>query len=199
VSATSPQRTQYYCAASLDGFIADPDDNLDWLIGYEGSSEGGHGEPDPMAAGGSYESFYAGAGALVSGSTTYEWLLDHIGAGGSWLYSGKPYRVLSTRELPIPEGEGVDVRISQGKVGDLHAELLDAADGRNLWILGGGGVASQFADAGLLDDLLLTVVPVVLGAGKPVFARPPGDVPLRLTGTTAYRSGMVELRYELPR
>jgi dihydrofolate reductase len=66
-------------------------------------------------------------------------------------------------------------------------------------VVGGGNVASQFADAGLLDEVHLTVVPVVLGAGKPLFDRPPPGGPLQLAGTRAYATGMVELRYELNR
>jgi len=192
-------KTQYYCAASLDGYIAEADDSLDWLLGYEGSYEGAGAEPGPMGEGGGYERFYDGVGALVSGATTYEFLLDHMGADGDWPYPGKPYWVLSSRELPLPEGEGVDVRIARGEVAELHGEMMEAAGERNLWVVGGGNVASQFAAAGLLDELLLTVVPVVLGAGKPVFdERLPGG-PLQLTGTRTFESGMVELDYELRR
>ena len=71
--------TQYYCAATLDGYIADADDGLGWLIGYEGSYEGEEAEPSPMSEGGSYDRFYEDVGALISGSTTYEFVLDHIG------------------------------------------------------------------------------------------------------------------------
>ena len=187
-------RTQYYCAATLDGFIADPDDGLGWLLGYDGSYAGEGGEPGPMGEGLAYERFYDGVGALVSGSATYEFILGHEGAGGEWPYPGKPYWVLSSRDLPVPEG--ADVRVGAAEVADLHAEMLAAAGERNLWVVGGGDVASQFADAGLLDEVLVTVVPVVLGEGKPLFGRALPGGPLRLTGTTVFESGMVELRYE---
>ena len=75
--------------------------------------------------------------------------------------------------------------------------MLAAAGERNLWVVGGGNVASQFADAGLLDELLVTVVPVVLGEGKPLFDRRPPGGPMQLTGTRVFDSGMVELRYEI--
>jgi dihydrofolate reductase len=188
-------RTQYYCAATLDGYIADADDGIGWLMGYEGSYEGEGAEPGPMSEGGSYDEFYERVGALVSGSTTYEFLLDHISGGGEWPYPGKPYWVLSSRELPLPEGDGADVRIANAEVAEVHEEMSAAAGDRNLWIVGGGNVASQFADAGLLDEVLLTVVPVVLGAGKPLFDRGLTGEPLKLTGTRAYATGMVELRY----
>ncbi len=191
--------TQYYVAATLDGYIAEADDSLGWLLGYDGSYDGGEAEPGPMAEGGSYEDFYADVGALVSGSTTYEWVLDHLGEDGSWPYPEKPWWVLSSRDLPVREGEGVDVRGAEGEVAALHGEMIATAGGRNLWVVGGGNVASQFAAAGLLDELLLTVVPVVLGAGKPLFSeRLPGG-PLKLLGTRTFATGMVELRYRVER
>jgi dihydrofolate reductase len=192
-------KTQYYCAASLDGYIAETEDSLAWLLGYEGSFEAGDAEPAPMAEGGSYERFYDEVGALVSGSTTYEFVVNHLPDDGDWPYAGKPCWVLSSRELPVPEGEEVDVRIVDGNVRDLYEEMLASAGERNLWVVGGGNVASQFADGGLLDEVLVTVVPVVLGAGKPLFDRRLPDGPMRLIGTRAFDNGMVELRYEVGR
>jgi dihydrofolate reductase len=191
-------KTQYYAAASLDGYIADENDGIGWLTGYEGSYEGDVAEPGPMSEGGSYERFYDQVGALVSGSVTYEFVLEHMKGGGGWPYAGKPCWVLSSRDLPKPEGEDVDVRVADAKVADLNDEMMDAAGGGNLWVIGGGNVASQFADAGLLDELLVTVVPVVLGAGKPLFDRPP-PAAMRLLGSRVYANGMVELAYRLDR
>jgi len=116
-----------------------------------------------------------------------------------WPYRGKPCWVLTSRDPPRPEGEGVDVRFVQGSVSDLYPEMRAAAGDLNLWVVGGGNVASQFADEGLLDEVIATVVPVVLGAGKPLFDRRLPGGPVRLTGTRAFDSGMVELRYELDR
>jgi dihydrofolate reductase len=187
--------TQYYCAASLDGYIAEADDSLDWLLNYDGSFEGETADPGPMSDGGAYERFYEGVGALVSGAATYEFILGHLSDEGGWPYTGKPYWVLSSRDLPVPEGEGIDVRVVNATVPDLYDRMISAAGGRNLWIVGGGNVASQFADAGLLDEVLVTIVPVVLGGGKPLFEhRLPGG-PMQLTGTHVFGNGMVELRY----
>ena len=192
-------KTQYYCAASLDGYIAELDDSLDWLLHYEGSFEGDGVEPGPQGTGGAYENFYEGVGALVSGATTYEFVLDHLDGNGEWPYRGKPYWVLSSRDLPMPDGEQVDVRLVNAKVADLHEEMVAAAGERNLWIVGGGNVASQFADEGLLDEVLVTVVPVVLGAGKPLFERRLPGSEMQLSGTRVFDTGMVELRYEIKR
>ena len=185
-------RTQYYCATSLDGFIAEADDTLEWLTGYDGSYEG----PDAEPMKGSYDRFYEGVGAMVTGSTTYEWVLDHVKA---WPYAGKPVWVLTSRDLRLPEGEQIDVRFAGGAVRDLHPEMIDAAGERNLWVIGGGNVVSQYADEGLLDDVIATVVPVVLGTGKPLFDRRLPGGPMRLTGTRTFDTGMVELRYEIDR
>jgi dihydrofolate reductase len=190
---------QYYCAASLDGYIAEADDSIDWLTGYEGSYAGDEAEPPPMGEGGSYESFYADVGALVSGSATYEFVIENVGADDAWPYAGKPWWVLSSRDLPLPPHEDADVRIVNARVEGLHDEMLAAAGERNLWVVGGGNVASQYADAGLLDEVLVTVVPVVLGTGKPLFDRRLPGAPMQLVGTNVYRTGMVQLRYELRR
>jgi len=191
--------TQYYCAASLDGYIAEADDTLAWLLDYEGSFEGDGVEPGPRGAGAAYEQFYEGVGALTSGATTYEFVLDHLAEDSDWPYKGKPFWVLSSRDLPVPKGEEVDVRIVNSKVADLYDQMVTAAGERNLWIVGGGNVASQFADEGLLDEVLVTVVPVVLAAGKPLFDhRLPGGA-MQLMGTRVFDTGMVELRYEIRR
>lgn len=183
---------RYYAAQSLDGYIAGPDDDLDWLTRYEGSFEGA----DSDANMGGYDAFYEQIGALVSGSVTYEWVLDHI---NEWPYAGKPCWVLSSRDLPKPEGDGVDVRIVSGGIPNLIDEMLDSAGERDLWILGGGNIASQFADHGLIDRVEVTVVPVVLGDGKPLFERRLPGAPMQLVSTTAFSSGMVGLTYEIKR
>jgi dihydrofolate reductase len=187
--------TQYYCASSLDGYIAEADDTLDWLLGYKGTFKGEGAEPIK----GGYERYYEGVGALVMGSTTYEFILGHEAEGTGWPYGGKPSWVLSSRDLPKPEGEDVDVRIANAQVKALYDEMIAAAGERDLWVVGGGNVASQFADEGLLDEVLVTVVPVVLGAGKPLFDRRLPGGPMQLRGARAFDNGMVELRYEILR
>ena len=186
-------KVQYYCAASLDGYIAEADDTLDWLTKYEPNGEFQTEEKGPFDSGG-YDRFYDEVGALVMGSATYEFVLRE---STEWGYSGKPSWVLTSRDLPTFEGE--DIRIGPASVPELYDELIAAADGKNVWLVGGGNVASQFADAGLLDELLLTVVPVMLGSGKPLFDRRLPGGAMRLTGVSPYAIGMVELRYELDR
>lgn len=189
-------RVRYYAAATLDGFLARPDDSLDWLLDYEGTYEGGEER-------GTYDDFYAEIGALVMGSATYEWLLNHmerameeLGQQGSWPYSGKPTWIFTSRELPRPADEKADVRFASGPVSDHIGDLLEAAGDRDLWIVGGGGLASQFAEIDRLDTVEVTVVPVAIGDGKPLFGRELPGPPLQLKSVTPMASGMVELRYE---
>jgi dihydrofolate reductase len=186
-------KTVYYCAASLDGYIAETDDTIAWLTGYEGSFGGNGVEPIE----GGYEEFYEGVGALVSGSVTYEFVLGELASSGSdWPYRGKPAWILSSRDLPKPKDEGVDIRIVDAPVPDLYNEMIAAAGERDLWVVGGGNVASQFADAGLLDQVLVTIVPVVLGAGKPLFDRRLASA-MQLKAVLPRRNGMVELDYDV--
>jgi dihydrofolate reductase len=152
-------RTTYYTAATLDGFIADAEDSLDWLFVQDQDGDG------PL----NYEEFIAGIGALVMGSTTYEWILAHNQrTGESWAYD-IPAWVMTHRELPGIDG--ADVRFAQGEVAAVHAEMTAAAGGKDLWVVGGGDLAGQFADAGLLDEVITYVAPVTLGAGRPILPR----------------------------
>lgn len=185
-------RTQYYLAQTLDGYIAESDGGLDWLQRFAGEGTVEATEPSPMGSGGSYEQFFAEVGALAMGSATYEFILDE-GSGG-WPYVDRPSWVFTSRELPVPPG--ADVRFASGPVRPVHDQMRAAAGDRNIWVVGGGQLATQLVEEDLLDELLVTVVPVVLGEGIPTFA---GRLRsgLRLTGTRPFRNGMVELRYEL--
>jgi dihydrofolate reductase len=182
---------RYYAAQTLDGYIAESDDGLDWLTKYEG--EFADADSDEGMAG--YDAFYEGIGALVMGSATYEWVLAHV---ETWPYPGKPTWVLSSRELIKPDGDA-EIRIRDAAVPELIDELHDAAGERDVWIVGGGPVASQFADHGLLDRVEVTVVPVVLGDGKPLFDRRLPGGAMQLVSTRTFASGMVGLTYEVRR
>src|SRR5262249_4516647 len=124
---------RYYAAETLDGYIAETDDSIDWLTGFEGTYEGA--DSDEGQAG--YETFYEGIGALVMGSTTYEWVLAHA---RGWPYAGKPTWVLSSRRLDLPDGEDVDVLIADSRPEDLIEDLRTAAGELDIWIVGGGNV-----------------------------------------------------------
>jgi dihydrofolate reductase len=164
--------TQYYTATTLDGFIADSDDSLEWLFSREQDHDG------PL----NYGAFIAEVGALALGSTTYEWVIDHEFSGKSaedwkWPYD-LPCWVFTHRELTVVPG--ADVRFTRDEVPSVHEQMLVAAGGKNLWIVGGGDLVGQFADVGLLDEVIVYVAPVTLGAGKPLLPR---SIELRLEQT----------------
>ena len=155
--------TQYYTATTLDGFIADPDNSLDWLF----TRAQDHGGPL------NYRDFIADVGALAMGSTTYEWVLDHEFSGKEpedwkWPYD-VPTWVFTHRQLRVVPGAAIE--FTQADIPEVHRELVRAADGRNVWVVGGGDLAGQFADAGLLDEVIVYIAPVTLGAGAPLLPR----------------------------
>jgi len=153
-------RTTYYTAMTLDGFLADEHDSLDWLFVQDQDEQG------PL----SYEDFIQGIGSIVMGATTYEWILaHHVDRGEAWAYE-QPVWVVSHREHRAVEG--ADIRFAQGDVADLHDDLVAAAGDRDVWVVGGGDLAAQFAAAGRLDSLVCYIAPVTLGAGRPLFPRP---------------------------
>lgn len=152
-------KTIYYTASTLDGFIADPDDSLAWLFVQDIDQSVGLG----------YDPFIAKVGALLMGATTYEWLHAHLAAsGGPWLYA-QPTWVMTHRDLPAIAG--ADVQFASGDVATVHAALVSAAGDADVWVVGGGDLAGQLADAGLLDEVVVCVAPVTVGAGRPLLPR----------------------------
>lgn len=180
-------KTQYYTASSLDGFIATEDDSLDWLF------------PLANLEGSSYPEFIAEVGALAMGSATYEWMVRNAAkvaaeTGSPWPYT-QPAWVFTSRALPAIEG--ADIMFVQGDVRQVHNDMRVAAGGKNIWIVGGGDLAGQFHDAGLLDEIIVQIGSVTLGRGKQLFPRRVLSPVLRLTSVRQMGTGMVELRYEV--
>jgi dihydrofolate reductase len=133
------------------------------------------------------------------GSTTYEWMLRHTeevvaSVGSPWPYS-QPTWVFSSRPVALLEGN--DIRIARGDVRPVHAEMRAAAGSKNIWIVGGGDLAGQFYDAGLLNEIIVQIGSVTLGGGKQLFPRRMKNPPLRLFSTQQFGSGFAELRYEV--
>ena len=173
--------TQYYTATSLDGFIADADHSLDWLFTRNSEADG------PL----NYGEFIRSVGAMAMGSTTYEWILAHEAARNGpsdgapsadassgedpddaqseWTWPPRvPCWVFTHRDLPAPEPP---TRFTSADVAAVHEEMVAAAHDRNVWIVGGGDLAGQFAEAGLLDEVIVSIAPVTLGAGAPLLPR----------------------------
>ena len=145
--------TIYYTASSLDGFIVDEHGRLDWLLSRDIDVNGPFG----------YEAFNTSVGALVMGSQTYEWLVRN--QPGPWMYE-QPSWVLSSRPGIVADGH--PVRVFTGEVTALHPQLIAAAGDRDVWVVGGGVVAAQFVEAGLVDEMIVSYAPCTLGTGAPV-------------------------------
>jgi len=153
----------YKTATTLDGFIADERNSLDWLFQVDQSSGG----PD-------HESFMTSVGVIVEGSTTYEWVLREerlLAEPDRWsqFFGACPTFVFTSRVLPTPDG--ADVRFVQGPVHEALPAIWAAAHGQDVWVVGGGDLAGQFADVGALDRLIVTIAPVTLGGGAPLLPR----------------------------
>jgi dihydrofolate reductase len=140
--------TVYYTASSIDGFIVDDRDSLAWLLSRDIDVDGPFG----------YRAFSASVGALVMGATTYEWILAN--EPGEWQYE-QPTWVLTHRPDIVAE----PVRAFSGDVTELHPHLVQAAGYQDVWVMGGGEAAAQFARAGLIDELIVSYAPCTLGTG----------------------------------
>jgi dihydrofolate reductase len=176
--------TIYYTATSLDGFLADDEDDISYLDAVPQPSED------------TYTPFIANVGSICMGSATYDFLLRHIAKGNAWLYPKHPVWVFTTRKLPTPPQ--ADVRFVQGDVAPVHAAMKAAAPGKDVWVCGGGGLAARFLEADLLDEMVITVASWTLGSGKPLLPFS-STRPFELVSARALGTGFAELRYRVPR
>jgi dihydrofolate reductase len=156
----------YYVAASLDGFIATPDGGIEWLKPFEGTGED-YG----------YGEFYASIEAVLLGRRTYEQCLQFP----EWPYAGKPYWVFSRANTNTPASV----------VAEMKSRGL-----RRAWLVGGGKLAAAFRAERLITEHIVSIVPVMLGAGVPLFAGPAPRQDLRLKSSRNFPIGIVQLRYE---
>ena len=168
----------YYAAMSLDGRISGPDHDLSFLQTLAGKEN-------------DYEEFYADVDSLVLGAGTWDFMVKH----GSWPYIGKPTFLVTSSRSPseLPGAEPVET--FSGQVTELAAEL-ERRGLKRTWLVGGGDLAGQFLAADLLDELILTVAPTLVGAGP---ALADGEFPLRsfeLVHTEPFGDNGFRLRYE---
>jgi dihydrofolate reductase len=172
---------QLYIAQSLDGYIADEEGGVRWL------EEAGGGEDY------GYSEFFSRIGAIAMGAATYEQLLE-------W---GKPYGAVPTwvfthRDLAVPPDTDADIRFTDRAPSEVVAAMDEAAGEKNVWLVGGAALAAQWIDERLLDELILFVVPLLLGGGIRLFERTK-RTKVDLVDTKPYKTGLVELRYRLER
>jgi dihydrofolate reductase len=161
-----------FIATSLDGFIADRDGGVDWLF-----ADGDYG----------YAAFFDSVETLIMGRRTYEQVLGF----GEWPYGEKPTYVFTRG---APGGDHPHVRFVSGDAGALVEELRGRSSG-DMWLVGGAALVSAFRELHLIDEYILSVHPVLLGDGIPLFERPLPRESLRLREELSFESGLVQLRY----
>ena len=166
----------YYVATSLDGYIATPEGSVDWLSTFEGTEED-YG----------YAEFYSTVDALLLGSRTYEQSL----AFGEWAYRGKPCWVFSGRSLtPLEPNMTVTSACPVDVLSELEARSL-----RRAWLVGGGTLAASFRKHGFITEYIVSVIPIILGGGIPLFGGSGPRENMQLLQSRPYPNGVTQLRY----
>ena len=179
-------RVRVYIASSLDGFIAGPGDDLSWLPGADPANPTPPPAPaDPGAL--SYEAFIADVGVILLGRGTY----DVVRGFDGWYYGDTPVLVATTR--PLDADPPPTVRAVSGGIGEIVAEARRLAAPKDVY-LDGGVLIRQAAEADLIDELTVTLAPVALGAGHPLFAGMKRRYPLEILSHHDFPGGMVQLR-----
>jgi dihydrofolate reductase len=187
--STAVSRVTIHMAASLDGFIARKDGRVDWLETSDEFAGGDTMDPEFVAA------FLETIDCYVMGSRTYETALSFEAKGFGWAYGDKPTFVLTRRELPRTRD---NIEFYSGDLAQLVNGRLRPTF-RSIWFAGGGVLSAECLRLGLADEIRYSILPVLIGDGIPFFDRLDRDVALHLVESKSYRSGMVELRYEVRR
>lgn len=182
-------RVTIHMVASLDGFIARRNGSVDWLETSDEFADGATLEQ------GFIDAFLETIDCYVMGSRTYETALGFESKGFGWSYGDKPTFVLTRRALPTTRKS---VELCAGDLARLVNERLRPAF-RSIWFVGGGELAAECVRLGLANEIRYSIMPVAIGDGIRFFEKLDRDVALHLMEVTAYRSGMVELRYEVVR
>jgi dihydrofolate reductase len=154
-------KTVYLTATTLDGYIATEDNDLSWLFQLEGGTDPSAGSDNP------YDEVFENVGAIAMGATTYAWVVEH--EPGPWPFADRPTWVFTHRDLS--REDDAPVTFTAEDVGKVHQQMAAAADGRDIWLVGGGDLVGQFLDRGLLDEIWVSIAPLVLGSGAPLLPR----------------------------
>lgn len=165
-----------FIAASLDGYIATKEELLDWLFSVEGEGDNGYSE------------FYETVDTVLMGKKTYDWVIDHA---EDFPYQNKTCYVFTRSDVEDTE----HVQFVQDDVVSFMNKLKKQ-EGKNIWLVGGGELVSTFLKERLLDELILTVAPVLLGSGIPLFKEGQNQADFILKGTRTFNQ-FVELHYKV--
>ena len=167
-------RFVFATATTLDGYLADPNHSLDWLFVVDGGEES-------LA---DMNTFADGVSVMVEGSSTYRWMVEHenlLERPEKWreFHGDRPTFVFTSR-TDLPVVPGADIRFVSGEVREHLPAIRDAACTKDVWLVGGGDLVGQFADADALDEVHVSIAPVTLGAGAPLLPRVLDSTRLRL-------------------
>jgi dihydrofolate reductase len=173
--------------ASLDGFIARRDGRVDWLETSDEFADGVTLDQECV------ESFLKTIDCYVMGSRTYETALSFEASGLGWAYGDKPTFVLTNRNLPRTRDA---IEFYSGDLAQFVNERL-RSEFRTIWFVGGGAVSGECLRLGLADEIRYSILPILIGDGISFFERFDRDIALHLADVKAYKSGMVELSYEV--
>ena|SRR3984957_20443352 len=168
-----------YIATSIDGYIAREDGSLDWHDQVHDDEDYG------------LQKFLDSIDTVILGRKTYEIVTGLIASFSDWPYTGKRVIVLSS-SLQCVKGQ---VELFKGDLIQLTSQLHSEGV-KHIWI-DGGVAASQFLDHQLVDNMTLSIIPVILGAGIPLFSQLGKELPCRLISSQSYPTGLVQLNYEL--
>jgi dihydrofolate reductase len=171
-------KASVFIATSVDGYIARPDGALDWL-------PPGHGEEH------GYEAFFASIDALVIGRKTY----DVVAAFDAWPYGSKPVIILSTTLSKVDAPPGAVCEVMSGTPNEIARRLVQR--GLKHVYVDGGETIQGFLEAGLIQRMIITRIPVLLGSGIPLFGTLSRDIRLQHVATRSYASGMVQTEYAI--
>ena len=179
-----------YIASSLDGYIARPDGAVDWLdeVPDQENDIQGNGPVEDFG----YAEFYARIGTVLMGRVTYEQLLTF---GVDYPYPGTDGYVFS-RTRAGEQDENVEF-VDGADIPQFIAQLKEGSD-RDIWLIGGGQLVRDFLHVDLVDQIVVTILPVILGQGIPLFPPPTPQVNLLLVENRSYSNGMVQLTYRRP-
>ena len=168
-----------YVAASVDGFIARSDGDVSWLDKYQ-SAEEDYG----------YHDFHESIGACIMGANTYEKALTLTGGIDKKL----PTYVVTQRKLPAQAD--AEVILHSGSLSDLLRKIRKRTK-KDIWLVGGGRLTQSFLKEKLLDEIVLSTIPMVLGEGISLFGNTRKEVDLRLVETRVYEIGIVQTHYRV--